>query len=290
MKRLWKSIIVVLLFFSCKESSIYRSNVSVNKVLADTNTYIRTTKDSISSIDSFQIAFYWRLLIGAFDEEDFGVKQPTEDIIRFTFFEDYNPVLVSFKKGSITVKESIGGYANLATDTSKLSDIEKLHYQVIFTRLIYRDPHRKLRRFDDSLVRVYPKLLDPSYYKYLELKAATRDRIGLTYEKRTVDVPEGAFQKVMNAIAQSGFWQLPYNVKCQNIPTDVSSYTIEVNQAGRYKMNSVLSCPNDSTKLNIACQEIVKLAGLAGKADVLWTFWSSKNEQRLTLACCSMGF
>jgi hypothetical protein len=272
MHRLWKCIIVILLFFSCKDSGTYKSNVSVENALADTNTYIITTKDSLTSIDSFHVAFYWRLLIRAFNEEDFGVKQPTEDLIRFAFFEDYNPVLVTFKKGTMVVKEVVEGYVNLDSDTSKLSDIERLHYKVIFTRLIYRKPHDKLRRFDDSLVKVYPKLLDPHYYKYLELKAATKDRISITYKKRTVNVPNGAFQRIMDAIGRSGFWKLPYEVKCQNIPSDVSSYTIEVNKAGRYKINQVLSCPDDSTKLNIACQEIVKLAGLSGKADVLWTF------------------
>ncbi len=147
--------------------------------------------------------------------------------------------------------------------------------QVIF-RLIYESWYRHtiiiLTKNRITVKKVkkgysYPFENDSSWNGDKEFYAGIED---FEYQSEDIPISENTFQTLIKLINQSDFWQLPFEVSCNNVPTDADQITLEANTKNRYKVVTWLSCPGDTSALNLACQKIINAAGLGKEIKLIW--------------------
>jgi hypothetical protein len=164
-------IILTLLFISCQTQSKYPeggfdypSVVSVS----DTNFYYYPLKNIESKRDAFQDAYAY-LFYQPFDEPNLSIKPLAKETFRLTYSRALgNSVIIVLTEDQIIVKK--GSPSNIYyEDTSHLTNIENFHLTLLKRRYpidtIGKPPFAK--HYLDSLIKLYPQLLDPAYYHKL---------------------------------------------------------------------------------------------------------------------------
>src|SRR6476659_2016937 len=98
--------------------------------------------------------------------------------------------MITLTENKIIVKEGLKGEAYPINDTSKLSPEERFHFNflkrnfpITETRLSVESPD-----YLDSLTRVYPKLLDPDYYRKLFVKSAVFGKEQFQYYTKKIPI------------------------------------------------------------------------------------------------------
>jgi hypothetical protein len=111
------------------------------------------------------------------------------------------------------------------------------------------------------LSKTNPELLNANYYKYLLDKSANYGKEKFEYSLTKVPLKRKNFTHLVNLINESGYWKLPFDNWCDDIPSDASAFTFEANTPKKYNIVKSISCPDDSTKYIKACQELINYAG-----------------------------
>ena len=109
-------------------------------------------------------------------------------------------------------------------------------------------------------MKLYPELLDDSYYYKLITKTYPATQTEFKYELTRFAITRDQFIKVINDINQSGYWKLPSLIHCDDPPLDGYGYRLEANTARSFKSVSSFSCTGDTSNFPKICQEIVELA------------------------------
>lgn len=232
----------------------------------DTNFYFYPLKDSMSEREAF-FEGYKYLSYQFFNEPNLSIKPQPEETFRFTYSDLFESDIIILREDSLIVKK--GNPISVYTrDTSHLSAIEKLHLEVLETNFPLQDTSKKSprrKRYLDSMITLYSNLLDAAYYHKLYDKTIVQNQKQYGYQVTKIQLSTYQYSSFIRHLTASGFWRLPYFIKCGNLHKIANSFTLEANTKTKYKMVEAISCANDTTSFTEVCQNLLDMAGLDKK-------------------------
>ena len=266
-------IIYIFTFVSCSEEIVYpEGGYEYPKFVVDKDTtfYFYPLKDILSTRDSFETANSYSFL-HRFDEYNLSLRPNDKPIFRLTY-NGYPTAIITLLPDEIIVKEFISGTWYQSPDTTKLSNKEKNHFDMLVRFFPLNDTsYKKWKKiYLDSLSVADPELLDPNYYQYLLEKTGVYSKNKFEYSSKKIPISKKTFTYLANQINSSGYWQLPFGNWCVNVPTDASGFMLEANTSKKYNAVNSVSCPDDSTKYTRACQELIKYAQMDSVIKLIW--------------------
>ena len=267
-------IIFILLITSCHEETKYPDggfDYPGNLTASDTNYYYYQLKDLESKSEAFEDRYAY-LFYKPFEEPNLSIKPFPKETFRLTYStSNGKSVLVILTDNQVIVKK--GRPSTLYTlDTMQLSNIEKFHLNLLQRRFPIETNTKNfaLNRYLDSLVKLYPQLLDPAYYYKIYEKALIRNTEKFTYSTIKTEITKQQYNSIIQQINTSGFWSMPYNVDCEYPARHSGGFTFEANTRMKYKVVSVTECPDDRTKFTKACQKLLELAKVDNEVRLIW--------------------
>lgn len=239
--------------------------------------YSYPLREKSSRKDSFRHAFDY-LYFEAFNEPNLSIKPMPKEMFRL-YFQGFKslPVCITLSEQKIVIKKGNRGYFfENEQDTTQLSSIEtKLLF--LLNRRFPLDEYKSHERtspkvisYIDSMASLYPQLLDPQYYFTLVLKAINPGVNPFTYSTRTISISKKDYRDLINTIDSSGYWNLPYKLKCDAAVADGHTIILEANTKSKYNRVIAHSCPNDTSKFIKACQKLVNYAQMNKDIDLIW--------------------
>ena len=203
------AVIITLLFFSCQTQTKYPEggfDYPKNVSNGDTNFYYYPIKDIEPRKDAFQDAYTY-LFYQPFDEPNLSIKPQSKETFRLTYSTAFGKsVIIILTEDQILVKK---GSPNIlySEDTSGLTNIEKFHLNLLKRRFpidtIGKNPF--VKHYLDSLTKLYPQLLDPTYYHKLYDKTISRNSQKFTYPVTKINLTKQQYSSLVQQINSSGF-------------------------------------------------------------------------------------
>jgi len=221
----------------------------------------------VGARDSFNDAYYGKFWGRGYNEPNLSIRQFEKDIFRLSFESAFgNSLVFILTEDNIVIKERKTGSPYPEYDSTKLTDLEKLHYKIFKRYFPLQDTtySAQLKKRLDSIVEQYPKLLDQSYYRYLLEKSTRSDSEPFTYSTKKVKISKRKFNEIVNLINSSGFWRMPYHNECKYDFADGFGFILEANTPKKYNIVGI-ACPGDTSDFIKACQEIINAANLEKK-------------------------
>jgi hypothetical protein len=273
--------LLILIAFGCKEEIVYpKGGYEYPKYVEDKDTtfYCYPLKDVKSTRDSFETA-NWYSFLEAFDEGNLSIRPNDKPTFRM-IYEGIPTAVITLMPDQIIIKKLIKGSFGNLPDTTRLSIKEKFDFNILERFFPLNDTSYKKRKkiYFDSLSTANPELLDPNYYKYLLDKAGVLSKSKFEYTSKRVPIKKKTFVYLVNQINKSGYWQLPFDNWCQNVPMDADGFTLEANTPKKYNIVSTPSCPGDTTRYIKACQEIIKYAKMDKEIRLIWDGRATTDE------------
>jgi hypothetical protein len=243
-----------------------------NVVLNDTNLYYYQLKNIESQKEAFYDIYNY-LFYRPFNEPNLSIKPQQKETFRLTYSTAFgSAVIIIFNEDSLTVKKGTPSILYI-TDTSRLSEVEKFHLRLLQRRFPIDTAGKPyfLKHYLDSLVKLYPELLDPVYYHklYDETIAYSKEKFSPSVTK--IPLTKQQYLSVVEQINSSGFWTMQYRIECEDPPMDGDGFTLEANTKRKYKIVSAIGCPDDTTKFTKACQRIIELAKMDKEINLVWS-------------------
>lgn len=241
----------------------------------DTNFYYYPIKDKEPRNDSFLDARSYTFF-RPFNEPNLSIKPQPIETFRLTYSTVFGEaIIINLNKEGIIIKQGdpSGLYEN---NDSSLSAIEKFHLNILRKWFPLDDtihnqkPYR--RRYIDSLIKLYPRLLDVAYYKELSEKTYKIKEKKFVYPEHTISLTKDQYQSIIQQINASGYWSLPYEVKCDYPPYDGYRFTLEANTKRKYNVVTASACEDDTTSFTKACQKIIDMTKLGNKVHLIWKY------------------
>jgi hypothetical protein len=267
-------LLTTIYFVSCQTQPHYPDggfNYPDHVADSDTILYYYQLKDFQSERDNFRARYYY-LFYRAFNEPNLSLRPQPKETFRLTYQTAFgDAVIVAFNEDSLIVKK--GNPANLYDeDTTRLSTIEKLHVKILDKRFPVDTENSRphVKRYLDSMVRLYPQLLDPAYYHQLYNKRLVSTGEQFSPLVNEIPLTKKQYRSLVQEINASGFWSMPYETKCKESSTDGYGFTLEANTSTKYKVVNVQGCPNDTSGFTKACQRIIELSKLNKKINLVW--------------------
>jgi hypothetical protein len=274
-------VISILFALSCKTGIEYPEggyDYVKNYKAEDTGFYFLPVRDSFSRRDSFGVAWDSEALFPKFNEPNLSLKPLGEDVFRFMWYASLGGLyFVTLKTDRIIVKKSLG-LNPCYNDTNKLSETERKHFELL-DRYFPIDEHdffsERRKRYFDSLIKIYPELLDPKYYFLLKKKISC-DTVRLKYSTKEIIITANQHKKLIDGFNNCGYWKLPVSpviIHPENMCMDYPDYSLEANTAKKYNYVRSFGClENPNVSFNKACQQLIKAAGLDTE------FWVYKDK------------
>jgi hypothetical protein len=218
-------------------------------------------------MDSTFDAFYTKKLFEVFDEPNISLKPEKKPLFRILFREFKSPsYFIRITEEQIVIKKGLR-VDYLHKDKTKLTELESEHLDILergvplSRRLTVSRP--SVKRYLDSLIKVYPDLLKEEYYNYLMQKAFTPLDNPFTYSTKTISLGPSKFSDIVKKFETSAYWTLPVNLDCYDIPMDGYQFILEFNGGMKYNIVKFGSCGDQPTAFRIVCRELIELAGLS---------------------------
>ncbi len=242
----------------------------------DSNLYYYPLKNIESKRNAFYDSYSY-LFYKAFDEPNLSIRPQSKETFRLTYSTAFgNSIIISLTNDLITVKK--GSIDELyIEDTSHLSETEKFHWELLKRRFPIETAGKKpsSKHYYDSLIKLYPELLNPKYFHTLYAKTMVRNTNKFTYSVTKISLKNQEFDSLIKHINLSGYWTMPYSIECRDPPTDGYAFELEANTKKSYKIVSVGSCEYDTSKFTKACQKLIDLANLNKEINLIWSFKSA---------------
>ncbi len=278
-------IISALFFFSCKTQIKYPDggfDYPKNVTGADTNLYYYQLKDIADKRTAFRESYLYIFYKGL-DESNLSIKPQEKETIRFSYFSGFGPTtIIKINDEEIVVKK--GNFNDFyETDTTNLSEVEKFHLNLLKRRFPLdtstMSPPKK--KYFDSLLLLYPQLLDVKYYHKIYDKYLVPSKAKSAYTVSKIPITKKQFIRLMEDINSSGYWKLKGHIECEFPACDGYSYGLEVSTFKKYNIVSDELCESDSTGFPEICQKIVEFAGLGKevKLDGHWEIDSLPSQK-----------
>jgi len=239
----------------------------------DSSYYFYPIQKKFSRYDSLRISM-WYHLYHAFNEPNLSLAPAKEDIFRI-YFADSKSVttMITLTKEEIVVKRQIGISDLYERDTNRLNELERFHYRYIRYKYPLEGryaPGTAAKRVADSLIKLYPQLISPVYFKYL-LEKLRKPENELEYTIVKKAIPYDEYYRLVSFINSNGYWQMPAKIECDPYIIHPYSYILEANTKHKYNFVWSYSCPDDTTHFANICQEIIKAAGLDTSINLVWS-------------------
>jgi len=235
----------------------------------DTTFYCYPLKNIKSTKDSFETANFYPFL-QEFDEYNLSLGPGDKPTFRLIYFDMSTVAIITLKPEQIIVKKLIKGSPGWH-DTLKLSQQERFHFDILERFFPLNDTSYKTwkKAYLDSLSSAYPELLDPNYYQSLLDKSISAKK-KFQYSLKIIPITKKSFTSLVKQINESGYWKLPFDNWCEDVPTDASSFILESNTLQKYNIVQSVSCPDDTTNYIKACQELINYAGMEKEIELIW--------------------
>ena len=205
----------------------------------DSTFFCYPLKQSFSKKDSFWTAHFSNYFFRRFNEPNLSIKPMDKAVFRLIYASFPGFVIIfTLDEDKIVVKESIKGYTYPAYDSTKLNELEKFHYDLLDRFYPLDEEVKKYKNHSsyDSLIKTSPELLNAAYFNSLLNKSADYGSHELEYLTKTIPISNLTFNYLVNQINSSGFWTLPYEVKCDNMSSDGGGFYFEANTPNKYKV------------------------------------------------------
>lgn len=271
----WTTFFAFIVTYSCKPSIKFPATGGYSypeKInTRDTGFFPYQLIDSLPTKDSFLFGLQGKAILSCFNEQNLSLRPLGKIIFRMMYDSWYKLTIITLTENKIIVKRTIKGHSYpLGGDTSKLTPLERFHYNVLKWNFPIAEKKLKVkyRKSLDSLTEIYPELLKPAYYEYLIKKSDWSEGGEFEYTTTEIPITYKTFARLVNLFNSSGFWNLPHELKCENEPTDAEGFILEANTPTKYKI--VSACPYDKSKFHDACSALVKYAGLNKTFDFDW--------------------
>ena len=260
----------------CKAQTKYpEGGFAYPEHIADSDTiwYHYPLKDNTSKRELFAEKYEY-LFYQPFNEPNLSLRPQPQEVFRFIYSGAFgNSIIINLTENSIVIKKGNPAFL-YSEDTSHLSAIENLHLRILKRRFPLDDTTGKsfpVRKYLDSITKIYPQLLDPTYYHQLNEKVTVKSNDPFHYEETKIPITEKQYTSVVEHINTSGFWTMPRHNTCEDPPTDGGGFELEANTKIRYQIVGKTDCPDDTTKFTKACQSFINLAGLGKKINLIWS-------------------
>jgi len=264
--------LLIFIANGCQEEIVYpKGGYSYLKNInaKDSDFYFLPIRHTLSRRDSFWVTPSFKDVINAFDEQNLSINPPKEDIFRFI----YNHVaIIILKKNKIVVKVPKSGSFVLAPDETKLNSLEKMHFNLTFGNYPLEEEVYSVQRkiLVDSLIKIYPELLDPVYHRKLIDKVFSKYQGPFEYSTKEIKITYDKYKYLVDLINDSEFWQRPYHLKGhEEAFADGYVFFLEAVTKNKYhcvRSNMYFDGPS---KFRKACDELIKCTGIAN--EISWT-------------------
>jgi hypothetical protein len=230
----------------------------------DSNFYFLPVRHTISRSDSIFVLNY-KKIFKSFNEPNLSLGPPAEDIFRFTYECPFlgEWAIITLTKDKIIIKENKSGSPYKAPNEEVLDSIEKLHYYLLESYYPLTEAKFPVwrKKHIDSLLKVYPQLLEPGYYMKLQEKVFSVNQKPLEYSLKSIKIPRSKYLYIIQLINESGYWNMQYDVENCSI-MDGSGFSLEAITKNKYKCTVFTLCPDDTSSLKEAYNEVLKYAGV----------------------------
>lgn len=262
-------ILVLPALFSCKDSDTtvsiptggydYPKNIETR----DSGFYFYPIKNLESPRDSLLDAFYSSKFFPIYKEPNLSLRPKDHEIYRLTYFSGngYMPEYIIAISNNLIIVKKTQQTTNEYVDN--MTELERLFVDVFLMNFPIKKNNKKIKKsrqhYLDSLINIYPKLLEPDYYRYLMDKMYTLYEKLYTYSTSEIAIFPTAFRELISTINKSGYWQLPFEYNCKDVPTDAGTFVLEANTKTKYNVVKTPMC-GDSHKYLDAIKEIIKVS------------------------------
>ena len=231
----------------------------------DSSFYIYPIKDSLSHKDSFEMTTYLEEVFTSYEEPNLSLRPPTQPVFRLVFQPSWYIAILTLQEGKLLVKDIQTGYPLADFDERRLDTVEQDHLNLL--RMHYPIDQFKGRSYQkaylDSLVSVYPQLLEAAYYRQLTDKASEYGTEPFTYRTRELPLTKAQYNHFVRLINESGYWKLkPVEFNCIGESTHAGVYYLEAATPTKYNMVAYMICNEDSSKMAKAVNELIRFAKL----------------------------
>ena len=237
----------------------------------------------MSKGDSFRACYdyeFYQLL----NEANLSIKSLSHKTYRLTYSTAFGEfVIISLADNFLTVKEGNTGDLYVE-DTFQLTSTQNLHLKLLNKRYPIDTSGKNPRQnqYLSSMVKLYPKLLETSYYHYLYQKSHSLSKEIFSFKTKRIALTSEEFKALINEIDSSGFWKLPYKIECNVDIADGDGFGLDANTEKKYQTVSVQGCPDDTTRFTKTCQKIINYARLDKKINLIWNWDISIDTSAVT--------
>ncbi len=299
--------ILVILILSCGCNDADNNNASIEIPLGgydfpdskDTinkeNIYCYPILKRISRKDSFYEPYYQSYFFNAFKEQNLSLKPADRAIFRLVYQDSYAYV-ITLTSNEIIVKKGISGYGNTYPEIGidNLTPIEQLHLSILKWGFPLDEKRpgseipappapppppdheeEELRKIKakDSIIKNTPELFNPAYYAWLLKKAAIKIEKPYSFRTERIKITKEKSKTIVDLINASGYWQLAFDRGYCGDVMDGYGFYLEANNGVKYNLvRGNGPCNNDTSKFHKACQELIKLANLDKKIQLVWSW------------------
>jgi len=222
--------------------------------------------------DSFRQTYWDKYWDSVYDEPDLKLKPLGQTTIRLIYETAFGEmVIITMTENELVIKRPYQGDSSPGQDSTKLNDLERFHFRILQRYFPIQEMdagnYQKVR--NDSLAKIYPKLLDPNYYKYLLDKSRKVDSIPFKYDIKKVKITTSKYEEIVGQINSSGYWKLPLQIDCDHSVLDGYGFELEINTPEKYNLVALTNCPEKALEFSKACQAIIDAANLDQKIRVM---------------------
>jgi len=228
----------------------------------DSNFYFYGIKNLQTPADSLRDAFFGQKMFMAFNEPNLSIKPAAKVTFRLTSeWESMIDYVITIVQDSIIIKKRTRK-DNIYKDN--MSELERSHVEILFMNYPIIKNNKNLRepkkQYVDSLINLYPILLDRNYYRLLLNKMYIPYDSIYTYSTTKIPITEKQYINISNLINLSGYWEMSYHFDCKTPSTDGGTDILEVNTGIKYNIVKSYYICSDSNKYLDVLAEIKKIA------------------------------
>jgi len=264
--------LITVCSFSCKNydkvvtTDFPKGGFDFPKIISagDSNFYFYGIKNSQKPVDSLWDAFFGQKMFKAFNESNLSLKPFSKVTFRLTSErESMIDYVITIVQDSIIIKK------RTKTDyvyKDNMSKLERSHIDILYLNYPLTKNNKNIkesrRRYLDSLILIYPELLDRNYYrKLLDKMYISYDSL-FSYSVTNIPISESQYSKLIDLINHSGYWIASFHFDCQDRAMDGSTDILEANTGNKYNIvKSYYPCGDSSKYLNML-NEIKMMAGV----------------------------
>jgi hypothetical protein len=248
-----------------------------NPTAKDARFYYCPLKDSMSRKDSFSASLDF-FLFTYLHEPNLSVRPYGQDVFRLVYSAALGGVYsITVTEANIVVKRENPDFKNFVYNVyqDKISVFDEVpeNYRpnpekYLLWQIKQKFPFdtarqsKRGKRIIDSLFKVHPNLKDADYCWNLINKKMAPSRY-LKIDSTVIPITKKDFRHIVDLINNSGYWQMPAQLECENYGSDGFGYSLEANTAAKYNYVSFGSCiikTMQQKKFAEACAELVKYA------------------------------